>query len=202
MAKPEQRVARHVIVAQRVPQPHLMAFSFGEPADEIRQKPMSSFNSAKDGVFDSLIASGLVENNGKRQKNPKRVAAALAWRARERNAKRVAKGALAAMIGDDTQAPRPRRRPGYKPIGQRQYDRVLRVMQPGQWHARGDMARAAGYGLDARGSLTRALLANALVKRVCRRGPTKGPGNNPEPDCLYSLTPKGEALAALCKMLT
>ena len=78
---------------------------------------------------------------------------------------------------------------------------MLRFMIPGQWHTRGALARAAGYGLDARGSLVRSLLANALVKRVCRQTPRKGPGNNPEHKCIYTLTPKGEALRALCNLL-
>ena len=67
-------------------------------------------------------------------------------------------------------------------------------MEPGLYYARGDLARGAGFGLNARGELVRTLLAAHLVTRVPYSEAGKGSPNNPEPLWLYRLTPKGEAL--------
>lgn len=156
---------------------------------------MSKFSVPPGGILDTLTATGLVENHGIRQKDPRRVAAGLRQQARARRARREAKEALAPPIV----AP-PRRRPGFKPIGQRRYDRVIRVMEPGLWYARGDLARAAGFDRDARGYVTMALLYNALATRS-RPGGDPGTKTCPAPHWLYQLTEKGEALRSLLVLL-
>jgi hypothetical protein len=101
------------------------------------------------------------------------------------------KEALAAIV--DLPRP-PRRRPGPLPIGQRRYDRIVQGMTPGCWYARGDLARMAGFGPDARGEMVRTLLANALATRTRNPDAGEGPSHNREPEWFYKLTPKGEAL--------
>jgi hypothetical protein len=142
-------------------------------------------------IFDALIKAGLIEDHPDAHKDLRRSEAAKLGHARRRKRIRENKEALAALADPP---PPPRRRPGPLPVGQRRYDRVVRVMEPGCWYARGDLAREAGFGPDVRGELMRTLLANALVERT--RNPTagKGPSNNQEPLWLYRLTPKGEAL--------
>jgi DNA-binding HxlR family transcriptional regulator len=44
-------------------------------------------------------------------------------------------------------------------------------------------------------------MANALVTRLRRTIGRTGCPTRPDPEWLYCLTPKGEALSALCKML-
>jgi hypothetical protein len=149
------------------------------------------------GILDALINSGVIENHGVRQKNPRRVAAALRQHAKARKLKREAKEALAAPIDP----PRRHRRPGFKPIGQRRYDRVVRVMAPGLWYSRGDLTRAAGFGLDARGYLMRSLLTGALATRAPNPKAGTGTSTCPAPQWLYRLTVKGEALRELCRLL-
>ena len=157
---------------------------------------MSKFINPTGGIFNSLTATGLVEDYGQRQPNPKRVAAARRVHALRRRAKREAKEALAPPPVD---APAPRR-PGFKPIGQRRYDRIVRVMEPGLWYSRGDLARAVGFDRDARGYVPLALLSNALATRS-RPGGEPGTKTCPAPHWLYRLTPKGEALADLLDLL-
>ena len=158
---------------------------------------MSKFNYPPGGVFDGLINLGLVENNGVRQKNPRRVAAALQQHGRARRARREAKEALAPPIAQRRRG----RRPGPLPIGTRRFDRVLRIMPPGNWYAGGDLARGAGYESDAAGDLMRSLLANALVTRAPNPDAASGTPTRPEPQWLYCLTAKGESLRELCKLL-
>jgi hypothetical protein len=111
---------------------------------------MSKFFDPPGGILAGLINSGLVDNYGIPQKNPRRVAASLRQHARARRARREAKEALAPPIDP----PPRRRRPGAKPIGTRKFDRVLRLMKPDDWYAAGDLARAAGFGSDAAGDLS------------------------------------------------
>ena len=158
---------------------------------------MGKFFDTPGGTLDGLIKSGLVENYGIPQKNPRRVAAAQQQHARARKARREAKEALTPP----PIAPRRRRRPGFKPIGTRMYDQIVRRMLPGHWYSRGDLARAAGFGLDARGYLMRSLLANALATRARNSDAGSGTPTRPAPQWLYGLTPKGETLRELCKLL-
>jgi hypothetical protein len=158
---------------------------------------MSNFFDQPGSILDSLINSGLVEDYGVAQKNPKRVAAAQQQHAQARRARRQAKEALAPPIDP----PRRHRRPGHKPIGTRMYDRVLRVMEPGHWHPAGDLVRAAGYVLRARGNLMRSLLTGELVTRARNPGAASGTPTRPAPQWLYQLTPKGETVRELCKLL-
>jgi hypothetical protein len=149
-------------------------------------------------IFDALMKFGYVADHPDAHKNFRRSAAALLGHARRRKRRREAKearrnaeDALAAMVD---LPPPPHRRPGSLPIGQRRFDRIIRFMEPGLYYARGDLARGAGFGLNARGELVRTLLANALVTRVPYSEAGKGSPNNPEPLWLYRLTSKGEAL--------
>jgi hypothetical protein len=158
--------------------------------------PMSNFGDPPRGIFDSLTTTGLVENYGIRQKNPKRVAAALRIHAMRRRAKREAKEAAAPIA-----PPRRRARPGFLPIGRRRFDRAVRVMVPGRWYARGDIARATGFDRDARGDLMRAMLTRELASRAPNPDAGTGSRTCPEPEWLYRLTPKGEALRTLCGLL-
>jgi hypothetical protein len=174
-----------------------MSLKSRSPGHKVRQKFMSKFFEPPGGILTGLINSGLVENYGIPQKNPRRVAASLRHHARARKARREAKEALSPPI-----APRRHLQPGPKPIGTRMYDPVLRVMSPGNWYARGDLARAVGVGLDARGHLVRSLLANALATRTRNPEAASGTPTRPEPQWLYRLTAKGEALRALCNLLT
>ena len=143
-------------------------------------------------ILANLIKAGVVEDQPDARKNFRRSAAAKLGHARRRKRRRELKEALAATVDPP---PPPCRRPGPLPIGQRRYDRIVRVMEPGRWYARGDLARAAGFGLNARGELMRTLLANALATRARNPDAGKGPSHNPEPLWLYRLTPgRGEAL--------
>jgi hypothetical protein len=153
---------------------------------------------APGSIFDALIKSGLIETHPDQCKSFRRSAAALLGHARRRRklreakeARRNAEAALDALVN---LPPPPHRRPGSLPIGQRRYDRIIRFMEPGLYYARGDLARGAGFGLNARGELVRTLLAAHLVTRVPYSEAGKGSPNNPEPLWLYRLTPKGEAL--------
>ena len=74
-------------------------------------------------------------------------------------------------------------------------------MEPGNWYAGRDLARAAGYGSDAAGDLMRSLLTNALVTRTRNPEAASGTPTCPAPQWLYRLTPKGETLRALCNLL-
>jgi hypothetical protein len=159
---------------------------------------MSKIIDPPHSIFGALIKSGLVENNGIRKKNPRRVAAALRQHTKARKLKRKAKEALAAPIDPP---PRCHRRPGFKPIGTRMYDQIVRRMVPGLWYARGDLASAAGFGLDSRGSLMRSLLAGALATRARNPQADAGTSTCPAPQWLYRLTEKGEALRGLCRLL-
>jgi hypothetical protein len=60
---------------------------------------------------------------------------------------------------------------------------ALCVMKPGGWFSRGDLARAAGFDLDARGDLVCSLLAGSLATRA--RNPKAGTGTSTcqEPQC-------------------
>ena len=163
------------------------------PGDELRQ---ISTNDQQGDILNRLVAAGLVENFGARQKNPRRVAAARRQHANARRAKREAKE-LAAPIDP----PRCHRRPGFKPIGTRMYDQIVRRMVPGHWYSRGDLASAAGFGMNARGSLMRSLLAGALATRARNPQADTGTSTRPAPQWLYRLTAKGEALRDLCRLL-
>lgn len=129
-------------------------------------------------------------------KNPKRVGAALRQHAKARKAKREAKEAATPII---PRAPRPR--PGFKPIGQRRYDRIIRRMGPGFWHSRGDLARAAGFSRDARGYVAQVLIRNALATRAANPQAASGTKTRPAPQWLYRLTKKGEALQDMLRLL-
>jgi hypothetical protein len=74
-------------------------------------------------------------------------------------------------------------------------------MIPGHWYNRNTLTNAGGLGRDARGSIVRTLLQNALVTRA--RGPEAGQGSltRPKPEWLYTLTPNGEALRELRRLL-
>jgi hypothetical protein len=163
------------------------------PGDEL-----SNFDGQQGDILKRLVAAGLVKNFGARQKNPRRVAAALRQHAKARKLKREAKEASAAPIDP----PRRHRRPGFKPIGTRMYDQVVRRMVPGHWYSRGDLASAAGFGVDARGSLMRSLLAGTLATRAPNPQAGSGTSTRPAPQWLYRLTAKGEALRHLCRLLT
>jgi hypothetical protein len=167
-------------------------------SEQIRQIPITTNPNPASDIVGALIAAGLASNGGMREKNPKRVAAALAHHAKIRRATRIAKEALAAPV----EPPRRQRRPGFKPIGTRKYDRVVRIMRPGEWYARGDLAKAVGFGRDARGYVTQALLSSALVTRVHYSKAGTGSPTCPEPHWLYGLTAKGEALRELCLLLS
>jgi hypothetical protein len=158
---------------------------------------MSNFCDPTRSIFDSLINSGVVDNYGARQPNPRRVAAALRQHTKARRLKREAKEALAAPIAPT----RCHRRPGFKPIGTRMYDQIVRRMVPGHWYSRGDLASAAGFGLDARGHLMRSLLTGALATRAPNPDADAGTSTCPAPQWLYRLTAKGEALRDLCRLL-
>jgi hypothetical protein len=158
---------------------------------------MSNIDGQIVGIFDSLVGTGLIKNNGRRQKNLRRVAAALRVHAQRRKLKREAKQALEPLIDS---APR-RRRPGFKPIGERRYDKIVRLMKPGLWYARGDLTQAAGFGRDARGDLMRSLLTNALATRAPNPQAAAGTECRPEPQWFYRLTPKGEVLSEICRLL-
>jgi hypothetical protein len=97
--------------------------------------------------------------------------------------------------------PRCHRRPGFKPIGTRMYDQIVRRMVPGHWYSRGDLTRAAGFGMDARGYLMRSLLAGSLATRAPNPASGTGTSTRPAPQWLYRLTAKGEALRDLCRLL-
>jgi hypothetical protein len=147
------------------------------------------------------MKSGCVEDHPDAHKSLRRSAAALLGHARRRKKLREAKearqnaeDALAALVD---LPPPPHRRPGSLPIGQRRFDRIVRLMEPGCWYARGDLVRWARLGLNARGEMMRTLRAYALVERTRNPDAGKGPRNNPEPLWLYRLTKKGDALRAL-----
>jgi hypothetical protein len=156
-------------------------------------------------IFDALMKSGYVADHPDAHKNFRRSEAALLGHARRRKklreakeARQKAEDALAALVDPP---PSPHRRPGSLPIGQRRFDRIIRLMEPGKWYARGDIVRWAGLGLNARGEMVRTLRAYALVERTRNPDAGKGPSNNPEPWWLYRLTPKGEALREqLCRL--
>jgi hypothetical protein len=159
----------------------------------VRQIPTSD----PGGILNSLFKSGLVKNFGARQKNPKRVAAALRQHANARRAKRIAKEALRPPS-----APSQRhRRPGPKPIGERKYDQIVLCMLAAHWYSGGDLCRAAGFDLGERGYLMRSMLADALVTRAPNPAAGNGTPTRPEPQWLYRLTPKGEHLRELCRLL-
>ena len=167
------------------------------PLTKYKRIPMSKIIDPPHNIFGALIKSGLIQNYGARQKNPRRVAAALRQHAKARKLKREAKERSAPI-----DAPQCRRRPGSKPIGTRMYDQVVRRMVPGHWYSRGDLASAAGFGLDSRGSLMRSLLAGALATRARNPQADIGTSTRPAPQWLYRLTAKGEALRELCRLLS
>jgi hypothetical protein len=142
-------------------------------------------------IFEALVKAGCIEDHADAHKDLRRSEAALLGHARRRKRIRENKEALAALV--DPPSP-PRRRPGPLPVGQRRYDRVVRVMEPGRWYARGDLMHMAGFGLNTRGEMVRTLLAKALAERLRYSKAGQGPSHNPEPLWLYKLTSKGEAL--------
>jgi hypothetical protein len=149
-------------------------------------------------IFDALVKAGCIEDQPDAHKDLRRSEAAKLGHARRRKRIREDKEALAALVDPP---PPPRRRPGPLPVGQRRYDRVVRVMEPGCWYGRGDLMHMAGFGPNTRGEIVRTLQANALAERVRYSKAGQGPSHNPEPWWLYKLTPKGEALRdELCRL--
>jgi hypothetical protein len=193
---PQSGILDHLVSGALVAAPMRHPSQSDNLCEETRQIPTTNPNPASD-ILGALIAAGLADNGGMRQRNPKRVAAARAHHAKIRRAKRIAKEALAPPI----EPPQRRRRPGFKPIGTRQYDRVVQVMEPGGWYSRGDLAKAVGFSRDARGYVTRALLPLALATRARNPKADTGTSTCPAPAWLYRLTPKGEALRKLCSLL-
>jgi hypothetical protein len=175
--------------------PFYTANNSEHPLIEYDELKMSIICHPPHNVFGALIKSGLIQNYGARQKNPKRVAAALRHHASARRAKRIANEALAPPS-----AP-PQRRPGFKPIGTRMYDRVVPLMLPGHWYSRGDLAHAAGLGVNGRGTISRMVERGGLLVRAPNPAAGKGTPTRPEPRWLYRLTPKGERLGEMCRLL-
>lgn len=162
---------------------------------------MSKFGDPPRSIFDRLVGTGLIENNGIREKNPRRVAAARQQHAQARKKRREAKEALAELIEDPPRPAPARRRPGPLPVGTRRHDRIIRAMKPGLWYARSDMVAAAGFGLNARGEMARTLLKHGLATRSRNPDAGKGTPTRPEPHWLHQLTPKGVALRELLLLL-
>ena len=89
--------------------------------------------------------------------------------------------------------------------GQSIADRILRVMQPGEWYGMGDVARMAGVGKSERGKVHQVLLRRGWVEKA--RNPAFRrildpwqimAGAEPEPLHLFRLTELGlRAKAAL-----
>jgi hypothetical protein len=82
-------------------------------------------------------------------------------------------------------------------------DRMVRIMEPGEWYGVGDLARALGEPRSSRAKMRQVLLARGLVSRT--RNPAKREqldpwqimsGQEQEPDWLYRLSGSGEAYRA------
>lgn len=101
--------------------------------------------------------------------------------------------------GDMTPPAKPKRKyyPRFVPMPHRNVDKMLRLMFPGHWYERGDLARAAGTA-EKTGVYIRDLEAMGAAERT----PAPPRHRIGIPRFFYRLTPKGEGLAALCRLLS
>lgn len=116
-------------------------------------------DSAAGGVFEALTA--LAKRPPKKERRRMSVGEVAASVARlqaghKRKRKRLMRQAMAR---------RPKGRLLRGVYGERIQDRMLAVMQPGQWHWTADIMAAAGLHRDARGRLWQVLLRKGLVRR-------------------------------------
>lgn len=137
-------------------------------------------DSAAGGVFEALTA--------------------LAKRPPKKERRRMSIGAVANVLAGKKRAQKERmrqamaRRPPGRltrgPYGTRIHDRMLAVMQPGQWHWTRDILDAAGLPLTAKAKLWQVLLPKGLIRR--RLDPDGTAHRNKDVFRVWQLTEAGE----------
>lgn len=138
-------------------------------------------------VFEALLAVAKKPVDGRRNWPPSRIAREVARLQAAHKAKR--KRLMAAALDERLAKPRRKTDPGY---GRRIQDRILRVMQPGQWHSAADIMAAADIGRNQRWVLWVTMRDRGLVvsrwdpelRDVCH--------GHKVPQRLFRLTRRGE----------
>jgi hypothetical protein len=151
------------------------------------------------GVLRSMDSGTLIENilraaDGKRRRtDPRPYAEVGRCVAGKRKALATRNAGKHAVLEQERKARKARRRSA---PGQGIADKILQVMQPGEWYGAGDLVRAVGAGRDARCKLGQVLLPRRRVERARNPAWSTAPinpwrimaGEVREPKWLYRLT--------------